>query len=789
MAADSTASSQETAGPASGPPAPGRKRRDGASRRERLAGRRRALGLTQEDLAALLKVERSTVVRWERGETTPRPWLCPRLAKALGISADHLAELLDGAAPASEAQNAATEGTGSVRQLPATVADFTGRAAELAALTETLDHADGNAPGTIVISAIGGTAGVGKTTLALHWAHRIADRFPDGQLHVNLRGFDPSGTPVTPEDAIRSLLDALGVPPERIPPSLEAQAGLYRSLVAGKRMLVILDNARDEQQTRPLLPASPGSLVVITSRNQLTGLAAAYGARLISLDVLTPAEAVALLTARIGTSRCAAEPEAVAEIAAQCAFLPLALAVTAARAAVRPRFPLSALATELRDAANRLDALDTDDPTASVRAVFSWSYNELDSDAARLFRLLGLHPGPDITVPAAASLAATDQPTAGRLLCDLTRAHLIAEHVPGRYAFHDLLGAYAAAQARENDSELDRDAAVKRVLDHYLHTALAAAHIIEPTREPIDIALPAPGAAPEPLTDHAQALTWLDAERDVLTSAAAFAYDSGNDVHAWQIPWAMAEYLQRRGHWQGWSAIQRRALAAALRTGETTAQAVSHRTMANVYTIIGDYGQAEAHYKQCLPLYQRLGNRLGQAKAHLSISVLTEHLGRLEEAISHAQQSRDLYRAIGDQTGETITLNSLGWVHALLGDYPQARALCKQAVALAIEIRHRLFEVLAWDSLGYAEHHLGNFGEATTCYQQALSAVRDFGDRPGEAQILTHLGDTRLAVGDLPQALDAWQQALAIFNDLEDPEADQVRAKLVSVAPATGAET
>jgi hypothetical protein len=344
------------------------------------------------------------------------------------------------------------------RELPPGAPHFTGRIQELSTLTRLLDRSDRKAPGTVAIGAIGGTAGVGKTALALHWAHRVAEQFTDGQLHVNLRGFAPSGTPATPAEAVRGFLDALGVPPERIPPTADAQVGLYRSLLVERKMLIVLDNARDEQQVRPLLPASPASLVVVTSRNQLAGLAAADGARLVSPDVLAHDEAVQLLTARIGASRAAAEPDAMDEIAALCAGLPLALAVAAARAAARPGFPLTELAAELRGADDRLDALDAGDPAVNVRAVFSWSYRQLSPEPARMFRLLGLHPDPDISVPAAASLAAVDEPHAHRLLRELTHDCLITEHMPGRYAFHGLLRAYAADKARECDSEPDRGA-------------------------------------------------------------------------------------------------------------------------------------------------------------------------------------------------------------------------------------------------------------------------------------------------------------------------------------------
>jgi hypothetical protein len=356
------------------------------------------------------------------------------------------------------------------RELPGAAAVFTGRLAELARLSQILGQAGSQAPGTVVISAIGGTAGVGKTALAVHWAHRVAHRFPGGQLYVNLGGFDPSGSPVSPGEAIRGFLAALGVPPDRFPSGLAAQAGLYRSLLAGRQMLILLDNARDEQQVRPLLPGSPGSLVLVTSRSLLAGLAAAENASLLSLDVLPPAEACQMLAARLGGQRTAAEPGAVTEITDLCARLPLALAVAAARAAARPQLPLPGLAAELRDAQRRLDALDTGDPAVSVRAVFSWSYQQLDPAAARMFRLLGLHPGPDISTLAATSLAGVAPAQAGQALGQLTGAHVLTEQSPGRYGCHDLLRAYAAEQARGAEDEQARHAATGRVLDYYLHT-------------------------------------------------------------------------------------------------------------------------------------------------------------------------------------------------------------------------------------------------------------------------------------------------------------------------------
>jgi tetratricopeptide (TPR) repeat protein len=624
-------------------------------------------------------------------------------------------------------------------------------------------------------------AGVGKTTLALYWAHQVAGRFPGGQLYVNLRGFDPSGAPVTAPEAIRGFLDALGVAPGRVPASPEAQAGLYRSLLADRRMLIVLDNARDEQQVRLLLPASAGTLVLVTSRSQLTGLAAADGARLLSLDVLAPGEAMELLAARIGPDRAAAEPGAVSEIASLTACLPLALAIVAARGATRPSLPLAALADELRNASGRLDALDAGDPVANVRAVFSWSVRHLSPEAARMFRLLGIHPGPDIGGPAAAALAGCDPARARRDLAELARAHLITEHLPGRYALHDLLRAYAAEQATGIGSEPERDAAIGRVLDHYLQTAAYAAHLLNPSHEPVVLTPPSLDAAPEQVADHQQALTWFEEEHQVLLTATTFAAQSGFDVHAWQLPWALAPFLQTRGHWQEWAATQRAALSAATRLGDLGAQAVSSRLLAAAYSELGDYGEGSRLFTASLALYQRLGNRLGEAKVQFNLGALAESQGRYADALGHAEKALHLYQAIGDKASEAATLNNVGWMHGLLGDYKQARALAYQALALCTEVGHHWLEGYVWDSLGYAEHHLDNLGEAAACYQRAVSLHREAGDRFFEAEALTHLGETRQAAGELAQAREAWQQALVIFDDLRNRDAaDKLHDMLAS---------
>jgi DNA-binding SARP family transcriptional activator len=444
--------------------------------------------------------------------------------------------------PSGGARGPEPHGTGPVdpeqvrpAHLPATSAPFVGRAAVLRRLDALVPGADGPGTSTAAISAVAGAAGVGKTTLALHWAHRVADRFPDGQLFVDLRGFDPAGPPVDPSEALRLFLGALGVAADCVPADRQAQIGLYRSLLAGRRVLVVLDNARDADQVRPLLPGAPGCLTLVTSRDQLAGLVAGEGAHLVTLDLLPAPEARDLLARRLGRARVAAEPRATDEIVAACARLPLALAVVAARAAAHPGFPLDALARELQDSEDRLAPFDTADATVDIRAAFSCSYRAVTPAAARLFRLLGLHPGPDFTVPAAASLAGAGRERVRPWLAELTRAHLVAEQVPGRFVLHDLLRAYAADLAERLDSGAERRAARLRLLDHHLHTAKAAGALLHPLRDPIAPAAPAPGVTPESLADRPRALAWCIAEHRVLLALIRLAAGHGFDDHCWQL--------------------------------------------------------------------------------------------------------------------------------------------------------------------------------------------------------------------------------------------------------------
>jgi DNA-binding SARP family transcriptional activator/tetratricopeptide (TPR) repeat protein len=665
-------------------------------------------------------------------------------------------------------------------QLPPDVYGFTGRGEELRHLDRLLT-ATGGRPAdaaSTVITAIHGTAGIGKTSLAVHWAHREADRFGDGQLYVNLRGFDPSGSPVAPVEAVRGFLEAFGVPPERIPASLEAQVGLYRSLLASRRVLVVLDNARDAEQVRPLLPGAPGCRVMVTSRDQLTGLVT-EGAHPLSLGLLSAAEARDLLARRLGPDRVAAEPHAADEIITSCARLPLALAIVAARAAAHPGFGLAALAAELRETAGRLDEFASGDPATDVRAVFSWSYRQLSPGAARLFRLLGLHPGPYVAARPAASLAGLPVGTVRPLLAELARAHLVAEHNPGRYALHDLLRAYAAEQAHALDTETERQAAMRRMLAHYVHSADGADRLLNPHRDDDDrpelTPLP-PGADPERVTDREQAVAWFEAERPVLL--AAIRQVAGFDSEVWQLAWTLRRFFSYQGHWHDSAAALNAALDAARRLADPRKQAFAHRFLGCDHILLGDHEVARGHLDAALDLYRRAGDSAGEANTHRHYSWLLEQQDRHREALRYAERSLDLFVAAGNRPGEGRALNAVGWFHAHLGAYGEALRYCRQALDLQEALGDRLSQAGTWDSLGYAHRHLGEHARAAECYQAAVALYREFGYRYSEADVLTSLGDTHRAAGDLESARADWQRALAVLDRLGHSDAEKVRARL-----------
>jgi DNA-binding SARP family transcriptional activator len=661
-------------------------------------------------------------------------------------------------------------------QLPLEAPGFSGRHSELERMLGVIGGDD-----TVQIIAITGTAGVGKTALANRFARQVASRFPDGQLYVNLRGFDPSGSALGPESALRFFLDALAVQPQRMPPDLEGRAALFRSLLNGKRLLIVLDNARDPDQVRPLLPGSPGSLVVVTSRSQLTGLVVAEGATPLTLDVLTEGEAHELLGRRLGPEVIAAEPEAASELVSLCARLPLALGVAAGRAAIRPGFSLAALAAELRDTRNRLEVLDAGDAATDVRAVLSWSYEQLSPSAARMFRLLGLHPGPDVSLAAAASLAGVSRSEAASALRELTRVHALAEHVPGRFAFHDLLRAYAVDQAETVDSAADRDAAIRRSMDFYLHTAHAGALQSNSLRKALDLDPLAAGAVPEEFSGRNQALAWFEAEHPILVGLMARAIASGDDQYAWQITWTLAPFYYRRGRWPECISLQRQALQAAQRLGDPVGLGHAHYELGRGLVLTGDFAEAEPHLSTALDIFGRLGDRANEATVHQGFGALFEHQGRYAQALVHAREAMRVVEEIGPASTLAGLENSVGWLYAHLGQCEKALVYCQRSLEFQREIGYRGGVADVLDSLGYIHSRMNDYQQAADCYQQAVEIYSEIGDRYHEAGSYLGLGDAQLEAVGPAAARESWQQALDILESIPHDDADQARDRLASL--------
>jgi DNA-binding SARP family transcriptional activator/tetratricopeptide (TPR) repeat protein len=694
-------------------------------------------------------------------------------------------------------------------QLPLDAPGFSGRHEELGILASTLPIKSTAGPGeaspgeaspseagpgaadtvqTVPIVVISGTAGTGKTALAIRFGRQVAKRFPHGQLYINLRGLDPATPPMQPAEALRFFLDALGVPPYRIPADTEGRSALFRSLLDGKRMLIVLDNARHGAQVRPLLPGSPGCLVLVTSRNEMTGLVAAEGAVPLTLDVLSYAEAREMLVRRLGQGRAAAEPEAADAIISSCARLPLALGIAVGRAAARPKRPLTELAAELRDARGRLDALEAGDAVTNVRAVLSWSYDQLSEPAARMFRLLGVHPGPDISLSAAASLAGMARADAGAALRELSRTHMVAEYLPARFTFHDLLRAYAADQAERHDPAPERRAAAHRVLDHYLHTAMAASLRFSPGRSPLQLASPQPGVLPADVVGKDQAMAWFEAEVPVLLALIDYAGDHGFDTHAWQIPWTVGPFFSRRGRWRDYAATQQTALAAARRLGDPLALAHAHYLLGHAQAEMDDYAAADPNVRQALDIFRELGDRANEAVVLNGLAGMLEKQEHYPEALAVALDALRMLKAVGHWWTQAILENGVGWLYAHLGQYDRALTHCQRALSLHRDSGHRGGTADTLDSLGYVYLHLGDIAAAKTHYTKAIEAYREIGAPFGEGNSLAGLGDALLAEGDLGAAEAAWRESVAILDRLPHPLADEVRARLRALDDQDGHE-
>ncbi|WP_413755435.1 AfsR/SARP family transcriptional regulator [Streptomyces sp. MMBL 11-3] len=666
-------------------------------------------------------------------------------------------------------------------QLPVDVRAFTGREAQLDELSGHLlatagDKASGDETAgdetagnetdpttTVVVSAVSGTAGVGKTALAVHWSHRMRERFPDGQLYADLRGYD-TDEPVSAADVLTGFLVALGVPGAEIPLRPDDRSARYRTELSGRRMLVVLDNASSSEQVRPLLPGAGLCRTVVTSRDTLSSLVSLHGAHRLVLDVLPIDDAVRLLSRLIGP-RAAAEPGAAAVLAEQCGRLPLALRIAAELALSRPDSPLSTLTAELEDRRGRLELLDSDDdPRAAVRAVFSWSYDRLPAGAATTFRLLGLHPGPDVDAYAAAALCGRPVADTRADLELLARSHLIQPTRDGRYGMHDLLRVYAAWQAERHDGAADREAASVRLLTHYLAAACAAMDVLLPAESHLRPRVEAPDTELPPFSTTADAQAWLAAEHRVLSAVTAAEAARGRARYAVGLATTLHRHFDSRGLFTDALVVHGNALRAARAAQDRQAEAEVHTCLGTMHRRLARYDEAVGHHTRALDLCREMGLPVLEARNLTNLGVLHELRGQYREAAERHGEAVVLFRKAGDVGGEADALNNLGIVHELLDDYETAAVQHRQALTLYRAIGHDFGEASALGNLGIVLSRLDRHATAAGHFEQALALFRRLGHRGGEAHALSNLGDAHHRLGHHEQAATHQRAALALFQ-------------------------
>jgi tetratricopeptide (TPR) repeat protein len=615
----------------------------------------------------------------------------------------------------------------------------------------------------VAIAALAGTAGVGKTALATHWAHRVRDRFPDGQLHINLRGYS-SSPPMRPIEALSQLIPALGVPADQVPVDLDQAAAMYRSLLSGKRMLVVLDNARSADQVRPLLPGAPGCLVLLTSRDRLAGLVARDGAHRIGLDVLRSDEADTLLSHVLGPERVAAEPEATVALAEACAYLPLALRIAAANLSHHPVRRIGDHVAELR-AGNRLAALAVQgDEETAVRTAFDLSYLVLPEPVRRMFRLVGLVPGPDVTVPAAAALAGIPVDEAERLLDRLASGHLVTEHAPDRYGCHDLLRRYAAERAEQEDAGVERVAASARLHDFYRRGVDAAVDMLMPKLLRLPRPAPLAAHANQP-ADRTEAWRWLDSERPNLVAAVVAAAAAGTYRDAYLLADAMRSYFHLRTNMVDWLTVSRYGVASAQAAGDRSAESACELSLGEAYLRRRRFREAEAHWRQALALAEETGWLPAQAFSLNSIGIAYGMMGQLRPAGVHFRRALSINRQLGDRAGEAKCLGNCGFTGYLLGDLEPAMADYAAAVALHEQAGTGRGLAISLRNLAEVSHYLGHPEQARKHIDRALSLAKDVGDRGVQIESLRTLALMDRDTGHYPGALEHATAALDLVRD------------------------
>jgi DNA-binding SARP family transcriptional activator len=644
------------------------------------------------------------------------------------------------------------------RQLPADLARFTGRTDDLARLDALLPT--GTVGQAVVISAIAGSAGVGKTALAVHWAHRVRDRFPDGQLAVNLRGYDRE-EPLTPHDALGQLLRGLGHSKHEIPVETEQRIGVYRSLLADRRVLVLLDNARTAEQVRPLLPAGDRSVVVITSRSDLRGLVALNDAKVLKLGVLPLDQAVQLLENVIGVDRTRAEPEATAELARLCACLPLALRIAASLLVGEPQLRVRELVNQL-STEDRLATLEVDDDRqAAVSAAFDLSYTALTPEQQRMFRVLGLAPRADFTPMSAGALLGVPSSQALKLLRALARAHLVEEQAPQRFSQHDLLRLHAGERALAEESAEQRRACAVRLLDHYLHSIdnagrLTNAHGADKPLTKRDPVVEAVG-----FSDKDTALAWCLAEHDLLVELCEFASTERHFEHAWKLPYAMLAYLSRHATTGEYLRIFTIALNAARQLQDRHGESVALHLLGLTNKNLHRYEEAERALLEALRIRHEIGFQRGVAVTEAELASTYLWQGRHDEAQLHYRESVEQWRQLGNDVGWSVSMNSLAWTLVRGGDFAEAVVVAKEA--LAVQERLEAPRHSTYDTLAQAYAGLGDLNEAARTYRDIFASgiLANAGVRE-KAEILCHGADVLNRVGDRQAALEHAREGLAL---------------------------
>ncbi|WP_344442527.1 ATP-binding protein [Kitasatospora nipponensis] len=753
-------------------------------------------GWTQEELAEESGISTHAISVLETGRRRPRVSSVSRLADALkldGATRDRLLTASRGRQPEEGAVAGASAGDPSSaaaaqpapggppgrvvpRLLPYAVPDFTGRSVEVAGLLELVAGRSRQPAAPVVISAIDGMAGVGKTALAVHVGHLLAEGFPDGQLFVDLHGFTPGDSPLDAGAALARLLRAVGVGDDRLPEQVEDRAQLWRSEVADRRLLIVLDNAADAAQVRPLIPGSPGSLVLITSRRRLPALAGAVG---MSLDVLGPDEAVALFTEIVGPARVAGHGEAVVEIVTLCGRLPLAVRIAAARLAHRATWTPEHLLVRLRDQHRLLAELSVQDH--SVAAAFAVSYETLTAGQRRLFTLAGLHPGEDFAAPAAAALADVSPAEAEDLLDDLYDHHLVVEHAPGRYTFHDLLRRHAIRTADTEEPAAGRRAALGRLLEHYRRSAVRATTLLYPHETPFDRLPELPGSRGLEFNDVAQAESWLSVERLNLVAAALGADRAGLPGETSDLSSVLHRYLDVHACFGDALALHTAALHATEAQLDRAGQVQALITLGAVQWRLGHYPVVIEHFERALALARAIGDRASESRVMGNLGLTYLQLGRYQETIEQSTLALESARELGDRVGQGHILGYLGLAHDRLGHYAESVEHHRQALAVAREIGDRMVEARTLCNLGVIHIRMERDEEGGEYLRQALVLVREVRDRVVEAIILGNLGAYLERSGRYPEAIDHHEQSIAIFQEVGDPAGEARSTTLLGV--------